>query len=81
LDKGGDMKIHLHTIIVPVYNSRDTLEKLVSRVLEVMQGADIRFEMVLVDDGSKDGSFEEIRRLSKTNDFVRGFCLSRDFGH
>lgn len=75
------MKTRLHTIIVPVYNSRDTLEKLVSRVSEGMRRAEINFEMVLVDDGSKDGSFEEIRRLSELNGFLRGFRLSRNFGH
>ena len=59
------MESKLHTIIVPVYNSRDTLELLVDRVTKVMDGAEIHFELVLVDDGSKDGSFEEIRRLSR----------------
>ena len=75
------MKDKLHSIIVPVYNSRGTLETLVGRVLGVMNAAQLNFELVLVDDGSADGSFEEIKRLSTLHPFVRGFRLSRNFGH
>jgi dolichol-phosphate mannosyltransferase len=46
-----------------------------------MDEAEIHFELVLVDDGSKDGSFEEIRRLSKSHSVIRGLRLSRNFGH
>ena len=75
------MKNILHTIVLPVCNSRDTLELLVERVSKVMNDAQILFELVLVDDGSDDGSFEEICRLSKSYPFVRGIRLSRNFGH
>ena len=71
----------LHSIIVPVYFSRETLEPLVVRISQVMDQAQIQFELVLVDDGSEDGSFEEIKRLSKLHPFIRGFRLSRNFGH
>ena len=75
------MKGSLHSIVVPVYQSRPSLETLVKRVSEVMNGAGIRFELVLVDDGSQDDSFAEIKRLSSIYPFVRGFRLSRNFGH
>jgi polyisoprenyl-phosphate glycosyltransferase len=75
------MKSGLHTIIVPVYNSRGTLQVLVDRVLKVMEAARLSFELVLVDDGSADGSFDEIQRFSRQHPFVRGFRLSRNFGH
>jgi len=75
------MRSKLHTIVVPVFSSRDTLEVLVSRVSKVMGDADIQFELILIDDGSEDGSFEEIRRLSNIHPFVRGFRFSRNFGH
>ena len=76
-----EMKANLHTIVVPVYNSRDTLELLVERVSKVMDDAQILYEMILVDDGSDDGSYEEIFRLSKSYPFIRGIRLSRNFGH
>lgn len=75
------MKTQLHSIVIPVYQSRDILKTLVERVSEVMKGSGICFEMVLVDDGSRDNSFEEIKRLAEIYPFVRGFRLSRNFGH
>jgi polyisoprenyl-phosphate glycosyltransferase len=71
----------LHSIIVPVYCSQDILERLVERVSAAMDKAQLRFELVLVDDGSQDGSFVEIKRLSNLHSFIRGFRLSRNFGH
>lgn len=71
----------LHSIIVPVYQSQASLETLVKRVTAVMDGAGLLFELVLVDDGSRDDSFSEIKRLSLTHQFIRGFRLSRNFGH
>jgi polyisoprenyl-phosphate glycosyltransferase len=75
------MKELLHSIIVPVYNSSTSLETLVDRVATVMDDANINFELVLVDDGSKDDSFFEINRLASIHPFIRGFRLSRNFGH
>jgi len=76
-----DMKELLHSIIVPVYQSRASLEILVQRVSTVMNEAGINFELVLVDDGSVDDSFSEIKRLVSIHSFIRGFRLSRNFGH
>lgn len=76
-----NMKNQLHSIIVPVYCSRDILATLVERIRSVMEDAQMRFELILVDDGSQDGSFNEIKRLASLNSFVRGFRLSRNFGH
>lgn len=75
------MKNQLYSIVVPVYQSCDILEDLVKRVSGVMESADLLFEMVLVDDGSQDGSFEKIKKLAVLHKFIRGFKLSRNFGH
>ncbi len=69
------------SIVVPVYNSREIVEELVTRVTEVMNLAKLPFELVLIDDGSSDGSFEEIRRLACSHSVIRGSRLSRNFGH
>jgi len=74
-------KQHFYSIVVPVYNSRETLENLVLRVSQVMEDTALPFELILVDDGSRDASFEEIRRLAEIHACVRGFRLSRNFGH
>jgi dolichol-phosphate mannosyltransferase len=46
-----------------------------------MDDAHLDFELILVDDGSTDGSFEEIKRLASMHTFIRGYKLSRNFGH
>lgn len=75
------LNTQLHSIIVPVYQSASTLQNLVKRVSDAMNDAQINFELILIDDGSQDGSFSEIWRLADLNSFVRGFRLSRNFGH
>jgi len=80
LQRRISMTDQLHTIVVPVYNSRSTLVTLVERLAGVLTDAGLVYELVLVDDGSSDGSFEEIRRLAGVSECVRGFRLSRNFG-
>jgi polyisoprenyl-phosphate glycosyltransferase len=75
------MKELLHSIVVPVYQSRLLLDAMVRQVSTVMDEAGINFEIVLVDDGSNDDSFSEIKRLASMHSFIRGFRLSRNFGH
>ena len=70
-----------HSIVVPVYNSRSTLTRLKEEVDRVMAAAGRGYELVLVDDGSRDGSFEEIKRLAQEEPRIKGFRLSRNFGH
>ncbi len=76
----GGMKKKLHSFVVPVYNSKNALSVLVDRISNVMNHEGSSFEVILVDDGSKDGSFDEIKRLASMHSFVRGFQLSRNFG-
>ncbi len=71
----------LHSIVVPVYESRLSLETLVGKISETMNGMGVPFELILVDDGSEDGSYEVIKQLSERNQFLRGVRLSRNFGH
>ena len=62
------------SVVIPVYNERDTLEKLVQRVLGVDYGCDL--EIVLVDDGSDDGSGELAESLSSRHADLT--CLRHD---
>lgn len=71
----------LHSIIVPVYNSRDSFPNLVKRLAQVMQQAALQYELILVDDGSVDGVFELIREAASQHSYIRAYRLSRNFGH
>ena len=70
------------SIVVPVYRSETILPHLVGQVETAMQRPDVagRFELILVNDASPDGSWEVIRDLAARFDFVRGICLMRNVG-
>jgi len=69
------------TIIAPVYNEIGNLEPLYARIKEVMDSTNEPWEMVLVDDGSTDGSTEKIRELSRIDERIRPVIFARNFGH
>ena len=56
----------LLSVVMPVYNERDTIEGMIARVLAV---PDLRIELVVVDDGSKDGTSDILRKLQTTYPF------------
>ncbi|MEA4965349.1 MAG: glycosyltransferase family 2 protein [Oscillospiraceae bacterium] len=72
------------SIIVPVYYNKDNLapmyDDLKVNVLDPLLGAGNDYELILVDDGSKDGSYEEILRLQTMDERIRAIRLSRNFG-
>lgn len=74
------MKI-TYSIIAPIYNEIDNLPELYRRVKEVMDSNGEPWELVLVDDGSTDGSTEKIRELAKKDKTVRPVIFARNFGH
>ena len=74
------MKI-TYSIIAPIYNEKDNLPELHRRVKEVMDSTGESWELILVDDGSTDGSTEGIRELAKKDKQVRPIIFARNFGH
>ncbi len=70
-----------YSIIAPVYNERESLPELYRRVSEVMDQNGEPWELVLVDDGSTDGSTEQILELAKKDSRVRPIIFARNFGH
>lgn len=69
------------TVIVPVYNEKDCLNELYQRVGKVMEQTGQNWELILVDDGSTDGSTEMIRTLAKNDKKVRPVIFARNYGH
>jgi dolichol-phosphate mannosyltransferase len=74
------MKI-TYSIIAPIYNEKDNLPELHRRVKEVMDSTGEPWELILVDDGSTDGSTDGIRELAKQDKQVRPIIFARNFGH
>ncbi|HMM72049.1 MAG TPA: glycosyltransferase family 2 protein [Rhodocyclaceae bacterium] len=71
----------LLSVVIPVYNERENLHELHRQVTQILASLPHELELVLVDDGSRDGSTEIIRDLSLADPRVRGIRLSRNFGH
>lgn len=70
----------LLSVVVPVYNERAVLPLLHARLTAVLSGLPLRYEIVLVDDGSRDGSDIDMADLAARVPHVRAVRLSRNFG-
>lgn len=70
----------LLSVVVPVYNERAVLPLLHARLTAVLSGLPLRYEIVLVDDGSRDGSDIDMADLAARVPNVRAVRLSRNFG-
>jgi len=68
------------SVVVPVYNSENTLEVLVDRLESVLIASTLPFELVMVDDGSSDGSWSVLEGLSEGRKWLRAVRLMRNFG-
>jgi len=71
----------MFSIVAPIYNELDNLSELYQRVREVMSGTDGTWELILVDDGSSDGSTRRILEMAKDDERVRPVIFARNFGH
>ncbi len=68
------------SVVIPVYNSADTLELLIQRLGKVLPNVAEAFEVIMVNDGSPDNSWEIIEQLAAQNPWVVGIRLIRNFG-
>lgn len=68
------------SIIVPLLNEKESLSELVSRIDAVMKDGGYSYEVIMVDDGSDDGSWDEIVRLGAENPAVHGIRFRRNYG-
>ena len=68
------------SVVVPVYNSEGTLEELHRRLRQVLDALDADYELILVNDGSADASWDRIAELAAGDDRVRGINLMRNYG-
>ncbi|MFT6069490.1 MAG: dolichol-phosphate mannosyltransferase [Bacteriovoracaceae bacterium] len=69
------------SLVIPVYNSASIMVTLLEAIeVERIKG-NWKLELLLIDDGSSDKSYDKIQELSKQYDYIKGCKLSRNFGH
>lgn len=68
------------SIIIPLLNEEESLPELHAWILKVLNGKSLSFEILFIDDGSSDQSWETILGLSKNNKHTNGIRFSRNFG-
>lgn len=68
------------SVVVPLYNEVESLPELTAWISRVMAENNFSYEIILVDDGSKDGSWELICELNQANPAIRGIKFRRNYG-
>jgi len=70
-----------YSVVIPVHDEADVLPALYERLRAVLEGLDGDWEIVFVDDGSRDGSYALMVELHAADPRVRILRFSRNFGH
>ena len=68
------------SVVVPLYNEAESLPELEAWIERVMKENGFTYEVIFVNDGSTDGSWEVIRSLAAKNPAVKGVCFRRNYG-
>lgn len=68
------------TLILPAFNEEGNIDYIYSRIVRELTSIQDKLEILFVDDGSRDKTFELIKKLSSKDPRVRGICFSRNFG-
>lgn len=68
------------SVVIPVYNGAETIEQLCTRLGDVLPTLFSKFEIILVEDYSKDSSWSVITQLCKTHPYIHGIQLAHNFG-
>ena len=68
------------SVVVPVYNSEESLPRLIDRLAPVLRGLADRYEVILVNDGSQDGSWDVLSALAAEHPWARCIDLMRNYG-
>jgi glycosyltransferase involved in cell wall biosynthesis len=68
------------TVVVPLYNEEESLPELTTWINKVMEANQFTYEVILVDDGSTDNSWETVEKLRAANNNIKGIKFQRNYG-
>lgn len=67
------------SVVIPAYNEQENIPAAAERLGGILAPLD-DYELIFVDDGSKDGTWELVKQLGETDEHIRGLHFSRNFG-
>ena len=68
------------SIVIPVFNEEESIQELTEWIVKVCMNDRLSYEIIFIDDGSSDSSWDKIRLMAGTNKFVKGFRFRRNYG-
>lgn len=68
------------SIIIPLFNEKESLPELLAWIERVVDKEGYSYEVIMVDDGSRDGSWDTIQELAKKNSNIKGLSFRRNYG-
>ncbi len=68
------------SVVVPLFNEEESLPELAAWIKKVMNKNNFSYEIVMIDDGSKDNSWDVIEKLKAENEFIKGIKFRRNYG-
>ena len=69
------------SVVIPAYNEADCVAKVAHELVRILSALTPDFEILFIDDGSKDGTFARVTELAAQDARINGICLSRNVGH
>ncbi len=69
------------SVVIPAYNEEECITALIEKLKGILDGLKYSYEVIIIDDGSKDRTFEVIKNLAINYKFLKGVKLSRNMGH
>jgi len=68
------------SIIIPLYNESESIVELNSSIIDVISNSKINYEIIYIDDGSKDNSWDKILEISTNNSKIQGYKFLKNYG-
>ena len=69
------------SVVIPIYNEEELIDELVPRLIKAVGQISEQFELILIDDGSADGSLKKLVSYQKNDKRIKILALSKNFGH
>jgi len=68
------------SVVIPIYNEKDSIYRLYEELEKTLSGINLNYEVLLIDDGSTDGTFSELLKIHKKNKLFKIISFRRNFG-